>query len=216
MAKKPRYDRDRDARKVRRPRGSIVANLLVPGPNTFYHPPFMTPHPQYGSLQDKGDDNGVVPHTQYLNGDITAPFQSSKSWWSHRCISYTLAALLCLFSANYWHTRAIGYSASKDNSFNVDNDNSKNKRVAFPMPQPLSLLDPTSDLGFRQVIRKDDALPSTAWKEWRAKQQSKFTPLPTNQWYLVSYRVACIIRSTYSFTTPFFLLDILIHLCFVN
>lgn len=199
---------------MRQPSEEEVANnLLVPGPNTFYHPPFMTPHPQYGSLQDKGDDDGVlVPHTQYLNGDIAAPCQNSKSWWSHRCISYTLAAFLCLFCANYWHARAIGYSASKDNSFNVDNDNSKNKRVAFPMPQPLSLLDPTYDLGFRQVIRKDDALPSTAWKEWSAKQQSKFTPLPTNQWYLVSYRVACIIR----FQHLSFYWIILIHLCFVN
>jgi hypothetical protein len=171
----------------------------------------MTPHPQYGSLQDKEDDGVLVPHAQYLNGDITALYQNSKSWWSHRCISYTIAVLICLFSANYWHTRAIGYSASNDtnnNSFNVDNDNVNSKRVV-PMPPPLSLLDPTSDLGFRQVIRTDDALPSTAWKEWRAKQQSKYTPLPTNQWYLVSYRVLHL-----SYIHIY--LQHLIHLCFVK
>lgn len=163
----------------------------------------MTPHPQYGSLQDKEDDGIMVPHHQYLNDGITtAPLRNTISWWSHRCISYTLAALLCLFSANYWHTRAIGYTDNNNNndSFNVDNNYVNSKRVV-PMPPPLSLLDPTSDLGFRQVIRKGDALPSTAWNEWRAKQQSKFTPLPTNQWYLVSYRVLHAVISTYSCTT---------------
>ncbi len=78
-----------------------------------------------------------------------------------------------------------------------------------PMPPPLSKLDPFSDLGFRSTTRTGLASPSAVWGDFlntydaseeagsindesgdkgrkMKDNQTRFTPLPTNEWYMVS------------------------------
>lgn len=85
---------------------------------------------------------------------------------------------------------------------NVNNGSgTTNDPYAAVRPPPLSTLHPTKDLGFRSVKREGLAFPSKAWGDKYLTQTArrkladeaggdddndylKYTPLPTNQWYL--------------------------------
>jgi hypothetical protein len=61
------------------------------------------------------------------------------------------------------------------------------------MPPALSNLDPR-EMKFRSVRREGLASPSEAWGEYfkgddedKKESSSGFVPLPTNEWYLVSF-----------------------------
>ena len=136
---------------------------------------------------DAGGKDGAAVAVAVANNE-----PSKKKWTSHRCISYTIAAaIFCLLSAIYFHNRAV----SQDTSASAGGVSTNNKRAEgrVPMPPALSTLDPSKDLGFQTVSRKGLATPSKAWGERRSFGEKKddgdgglsFTPLPTNEWYLV-------------------------------
>jgi len=166
--------------------------------------------PGYGSISSKDEEVELLPphhphaanyeNGDSINGTINANgsevSSTKKSWITrHHCISYTLAALICLGSTHYWHTRADSYDigAGGNDDLVDDDDNHRSSRV--PMPPALSTLNPHSDLGFRSTTREGLATPSKAWGERYLNAtagEEGFTPLPTNEWYLnlLSHRAA--------------------------
>jgi hypothetical protein len=176
----------------------------------------MSPHPQYGSIKDSDEDLEVELLATTHVGDVDATGSdddrggggaTSSSWGGssrHRCVSYALAALVCLFSARYWRdNRANAGVGGGGGSRDYDGGRPSSPSGGggggigigggrVPVTPALSALDPSSDLGFRVATRTGDALPSSAWGAHREKKKSSsggsssFAPLPTNQWYLVS------------------------------
>lgn len=148
---------------------------------------------RYGSISSDEQEVELLPTGEAYIGtvddEIGSNHKTTHRWHSnrrHHCLSYTLAALTCLFAAHYWHNRAQSYNnAGENNGQHSSNNNntivhSRSGRV--PMPPALSTLDPAIDLGFRSTTRSGLALPSKAWGE----HSSKVAALPTNEWYLVS------------------------------
>ena len=156
----------------------------------------MAPLPAYGSISQDDEEVELLPppdqHGQGNSaGDEYIGTIDARSPKSVRCISYALAAsLVCVFSARYWHAArgAESYdNGSGSNSVKNNNNANNNNDNRVPMPPPLSNLDPSEDLGFRSTTRKGLASPSKAWGEhYLSQTDGEFTPLPTNEWYLVS------------------------------
>jgi len=143
-------------------------------------------HPNHDTTANNGetfigtiDAVGSADDEAFTN---SVPNKSSP-WTRHHCISYTITALICVFSAYYWHNRAESYDDNTDhpNGTGVSDGDASIGRV--PMPPALSDLDPAGDLGFRSTTRKGLASPSKAWGE-HYLSKTEFTPLPTNEWYL--------------------------------
>lgn len=188
----------------------------------------MAPHPQYGSISNEGENEEPQASVELLPVSHTHSRQEDGStnqggrgpgskviWTRHHCISYTIAAVVCLFSAHYWHDRAGSFDGPHGGKAGTTDDSNGDADVAVhstrrvPMPPPLSKLDPFSDLGFRSTTRTGLASPSAVWGEFlnshgdsdgaenldggggemgriSKDNQSGFTALPTNQWYMVS------------------------------
>ena len=168
----------------------------------------MAPTPRrYGSISEESEEVELLPTGEtfigtidagghVLNDEPTTSTTTMKKWTRHNCISYTLAALLCLIGARYSHGRAEFYDdTNSNNNSAVDNTSVDHSGVGVggdsyrvPMPPALSKLDPTTDLGFRSTTRSGLALPSKAWGEHYLSEEN-FTPLPTNEWYLVRQQI---------------------------
>ena len=161
----------------------------------------MAPTPRrYGSISSsKGDEGGeeveiLTTGDTYIGTIDTGSSEvegeatniKKKQWTVHNCISYTLAAVICLLVANYWHSRADSYNNNNNNinEHGGDTDHSSNKTTSskVPMPPALSTLDPAKDLHFQSVSRSGNELPSKVWGQTYLNGK-KFVPLPTNQWY---------------------------------
>ena len=166
----------------------------------------MAPTPRrYGSISEEGEEVELLPTGEtfigtidaggHVNDEPTTSTTTTRKWTRHNCISYTLAALLCFIGARYWHGRAKFYDDADSNN-NVDNasvDHHNGVGVGVnsyrvPMPPALSKLNPKTDLGFRSTTRSGLALPSKAWGEHYLSEEN-FTPLPTNEWYLVRQQI---------------------------
>lgn len=163
----------------------------------------MAPVPRYGSMSDDDKDEQVEllpPHahaeteTSFIGDVDAAPPAKRGGWTKHHCASYTLAALICLLSAKYWHGRASSYDGGDSGITTNGGDVAmKGAHGRVPYPPALSNLDPAADLGFRSTTRKGLASPSEAWGERYSNDgDSEFTPLPTNEWYnnLLSHNAA--------------------------
>lgn len=154
----------------------------------------MAPIPnQYGSITpDEAKDSTLelLPSSnsvQYsrLNSDGT---QEEGTTWTnrHRLVSYLLTAGVCFIAARYWHDRAAAPTPGSHHDVVVNNNAGR-----VPMPPALSTLDPR-ELKFRSVKREGLASPSQAWGDYLTgdgDKESKFVPLPTNQWYLVRHYI---------------------------
>lgn len=169
--------------------------------------PNMPPLPQYGSIGKENDDDLDVellatPHvgdaraTGDDDGDIDVGGGSGGRRRGRRGAACALAAasvvvvVVCLLSLSRHHPHDIG--GKRDDVIGGGSGGGCGGGGRVPMPPPLSDLDPASDLGFRIAIRTGDALPSMAWGEHHRKMTSsdgnvRYAPLPTNQWYLVSF-----------------------------
>ncbi|KAL3827011.1 hypothetical protein ACHAXA_000075 [Cyclostephanos tholiformis] len=173
----------------------------------------MSPQPHYGSFGKDDDENLDVelltaPHV----GDVYATNDDDDDTYDansgggdgsssrrrggcrNRVATYALAvsaiaAFVLVARRSIW---SVDDRSSSSSSSSSSPDVVSGGGGGVPTPPALSALDPASDLGFRVAIRTDDALPSMAWGEHRAMSSEggggggKFTPLPTNQWYLVS------------------------------
>eukprot|EP00584_Thalassiosira_punctigera_P026587 CAMPEP_0172577776 /NCGR_PEP_ID=MMETSP1067-20121228/138400_1 /TAXON_ID=265564 ORGANISM="Thalassiosira punctigera, Strain Tpunct2005C2" /NCGR_SAMPLE_ID=MMETSP1067 /ASSEMBLY_ACC=CAM_ASM_000444 /LENGTH=1128 /DNA_ID=CAMNT_0013370467 /DNA_START=246 /DNA_END=3632 /DNA_ORIENTATION=- len=153
----------------------------------------LLPPPPPGAERNSGGGDGYIGTANAAGGSSgrsrrKAPAPPEKKTWITRqhCLSYTIAALICLFSARYWHERAESY----DEDDGIDGGDVHRSKSRVPVPPALSSLDPTEDLGFRSTTRKRLASPSKVWGEYL--KENAFTPLPTNQWYLnlLSHRAA--------------------------
>mmetsp|Transcript_20014 Transcript_20014/g.37971 ORF Transcript_20014/g.37971 Transcript_20014/m.37971 type:complete len:1122 (-) Transcript_20014:162-3527(-) len=186
----------------------------------------MAPHPQYGSISNEGENEEpqasveLLPvshtHGRHEDGATNQGGQGPGSkviWTRHHCISYTIAAVVCLFSAHYWHDRAESFDGPHGGKAGTTDDSNGDAGVAVhstgrvPMPPPLSKLDPFSELGFRSTTRTGLASPSAVWGDFlnshgdasdaenldggggemgriSKDHQSGFTALPTNEWYM--------------------------------
>lgn len=176
----------------------------------------MAPLPQYGSIattspeEDADASLELLPHghsvaESYNNnggdgasGTANGGEKSKVAVWTRRhYISYSVAACLCLFLAHYWHDRSVVYddsSNSKGRGDVTDPTTTTSSSGRVPITKPLSTLDPASDLGFRVVEREGLASPSLAWGDKmnnKSDGEGLFTPLPTNEWYLVRCVVMC-------------------------
>lgn len=152
----------------------------------------MAPTPRrYGSISSKDDEGGeeveLLTTGETFIGTIDTGSSEvvdeptnikKKQWTIHNCISYTLAAVICLLVANYWHSRADSYN---DNNIN-EHGGDTNHRNRVPMPPALSKLDPAKDLHFQSVSRRGNTRPSNVYGD-KYLNGKKFVPLPTNQWY---------------------------------
>jgi len=153
----------------------------------------MVPAPRgYGTISSKDDEGEEEVELLTTGGDTfigtidtgssevvdDEPTNIKKKQWTihNNCISYTLAAVICLIAANYWHSRADSY---ENNNIHGGDTNHRNR---VPMPPPLSTLDPAKDLHFQSVSRSGNTLPSNVWGD-KYLNGKKFVPLPTNQWY---------------------------------
>ena len=154
----------------------------------------MAPLPRYGSIAGDGHDEETSEQLLASNGNgpeaagaASATATTTKSASSvptrHRCVSYALTAGVCLFAAVYWHGRAASYGDGGGGG----GGGARSRSRSVPTPPALSALDPRGDdLGFRATTRRGPASPSRAWGAWRAAEEpAEFTPLPTNEWYLV-------------------------------
>ncbi|KAL7547581.1 hypothetical protein ACHAWF_010872 [Thalassiosira exigua] len=190
----------------------------------------MAPVPRYGSISSSslasGDGDGVEVGLLQRNGatdgcvdrggadvegssflgdvDASGGKEAKKGRWTkHRCASYALAALLCLFAARYYRDRAESYDGGVETDDAVEVGGvggGGDRKGRVPTPPALSALDPSRDLGFRSTTRKGLASPSKAWGDYLRSSDDEeeddgegFAPLlPTNAWYLnlLSHRAA--------------------------
>ncbi|KAL7437974.1 hypothetical protein ACHAXM_005924 [Skeletonema potamos] len=158
----------------------------------------MSPR-QYGSISSDGDaakesvellgthgENSTHIGTIVVSDHCSGRLKETKKWFP-----YALGALIGVVAIGYLHGR---YPRVVDHV--VPTDDRKANRV--PMPQPLSSLDPASDLGFHSTKRSGLASPSKVWQQFAPdkedqQQQLEYTkPLPTNAWYmnLLSHKAA--------------------------